>query len=102
MKAVNPQSRPTAPWRDEAGARKRPRHVFRVRPQVHVDEVAATLVDLSVAGAQLRVPLKPEPGKQVELVLQDGAIDLRLETTVVWAHSEEPFKSNTAYCMGLQ
>ncbi len=44
-----------------------------------------TLFDLSLSGARVRVPLKIETGRKIELIFEDQ--QQRIPSTVVW-HSE--------------
>jgi len=101
--ASSPAGRAPAPaLLDYRGTRRAPR--CRMAPQVEVvvDGNAATLVDLSIAGAQVVSAAILRPNQRVRIVLADETGTLRFGAAVAWAAFELPPKSSPQYRAGLE
>jgi hypothetical protein len=98
--AVAPEAAPAAPL-DQRGTRRAPR--FRVvdNVEVLVDGNAATLVDLSLVGAQVVSPTILKPNQRVRISLPDAARPLRFSAGVAWASFEMP-KTGVRYRAGIE
>jgi hypothetical protein len=87
---------------DQKGTRRAAR--YRIEPQldVVVDGNAATLVDLSVTGAQLVSPTILRPNQRVRVAFTDDAGTVRVGAAVAWAAFEIPPKTAPRYRVGLE
>jgi hypothetical protein len=103
----------TAPWAqggqvkttvpvDRKGTRRATRHKMAPQLEVVVDGNGATLVDLSIAGAQLVSPTILRPNQRVRVALTDDAGTVRLNGAVAWAAFEIPPKSTPRYRAGVE
>ena len=87
------------PALDQRGTRRAPR--FKMAPNVtaRVDGKNATVVDLSVVGAQVVSPAALKPNQQVSVALQTDADSFT--ASVVWTSFEIPPGSGPRYRAGL-
>jgi len=69
---------------DRAGTRQAARYPMNRRPSV-VNGDACQLVDLSVSGAQVQVPMRLRPSQVVRFALPDDAGEVRCQGTVAWS-----------------
>jgi len=78
---------------DQRGTRRAPR--VRVRPgvEVMVDGTNASLIDLSIIGAQVISPLALRPNARVRVTLNDDQDAMRVAAMVAWARFEIPQES---------
>jgi hypothetical protein len=90
-----------APPLDYRGTRRAPRFRMTDGTEAQVDGVTATLVDLSICGAQLvcTSPLKPQ--QRVRITLADDRGVVRISASVAWAFFEIP-KGVTRYRAGVE
>jgi hypothetical protein len=79
-RALHETSRPL----DRAGTRQAARYPMN-RRKVAVNGEAAQLVDPSVSGAQVQVPMRARPSQVVRMILRDEGGDIRVQATVAWA-----------------
>jgi hypothetical protein len=91
---------PAAPL-DQRGTRRAPR--FRVvdRVEVLVDGNAATLVDVSLVGAQVVSASTLRPNQRLRMSLPDDVRPIRFSAGVVWAAFEMP-KEGPRYRAGIE
>jgi len=72
---------------DEAGTRRAPRY-DNINVEVLIDGNPATLVDLSLVGAQVHSSAILRPNQRIRLVLPDASRPIRLAAWVAWATFE--------------
>jgi hypothetical protein len=91
-----------APALDLRGTRRAER--FRMRGQVDVliDGNSATLVDLSVVGAQVISATILKPNQRVRMVLPDETDTVRFNTIIAWASFEIQPQSGPRYRAGIE
>jgi len=91
-----------APALDLRGTRRAKR--FRIGGQVDVlvDGNIATLVDLSVVGAQVISATILKPNQRVRMALPDEMDTMRFNTTIAWASFEIPPQSGPRYRAGIE
>jgi hypothetical protein len=87
---------------DYRGTRRAARIRMAEHLKVMVDGHAATLVDLSVAGAQVVSGAVLRPNHRVRVVMADDRASVRCVALVAWASFEIPPKSVPHYRAGLQ
>jgi hypothetical protein len=87
---------------DGQGTRRAAR--YRMAPQVEVvvDGNVATLVNLSIAGAQVVSAAILRPNQRVRMTLADDAATVRFSAAVAWAAFEIPPKAGPQYRAGLE
>ena len=86
---------------DSQGTRRAIRVAMRVGLTVSVDGNPATLLDLSVEGAQVVSAMTLRPHQHVRMALPDGPRPIRLRASVRWASFEMP-KEGPRFRAGLQ
>ena len=92
----------TAPVKlDQRGTRRAPRARIMDGVEVLLDGRPATLIDLSVAGAQVISRTILRPNQRVRVTLPDGERPIRCVAGVVWAVFEMP-KSGPRYRAGIE
>jgi len=69
---------------------------------VLVDGNIATLVDLSVVGAQVISATILKPNQRVRMALPDEMDTMRFNTTIAWASFEIPPQSGPRYRAGIE
>ena len=80
---------PAAPL-DQRGTRRAPRFVVAKGIEVMIDGKPATLINLSVVGAQVVSPTILKPNQRVRMALQDPDGPIRCMAGVAWAAFEMP------------
>jgi hypothetical protein len=91
---------PAAPL-DQRGTRRAPRFVVAKGIEVMIDGKPATLINLSVVGAQVVSPTILKPNQRVRMALQDPDGPIRCMAGVAWAAFEMP-KSGPVYRAGIE
>ena len=92
---------PAAPALDYRGTRRAPRFRMNDGTEVQVDGAPATLVDLSVRGAQVVCQGALKPQQRVRITLADDVSVVRFNASVAWASFEIP-KGITRYRAGIE
>ena len=87
---------------DPHGTRRVPRVSISGAPEVMVDGNPATLVDLSVIGAQVLSPTVLKPNQPVRVALSDDQATVRVNGTIVWASFQIPPQSAPRYRAGIE
>ena len=95
-----PPAPATAPL-DQRGTRRAPRFKIVDGVEVMVDGNAATLIDLSVVGAQVVSVTILKPNQRVRMSIADGKKPLRFSAGVAWA-SFELAKTGPRYRAGIE
>jgi hypothetical protein len=95
--AATPGARPL----DLQGTRRARRFRIAGQPDVLVDGSQASLVDLSVVGAQVVSASVLRPNQRVRLSINDEQGTIRCTAVVAWAKFEIPPKSGPRYRAGL-
>ena len=99
-----PDSTPTesAPVKlDQRGTRRAPRAKIVDGVEVLIDGSPATLIDLSVVGAQVVSPTILRPNQRVRMILPDEERPIRCVAGVAWAAFEMP-KTGPRYRAGIE
>lgn len=92
---------PDTPRRlDTTGTRRVPRHEMPAGVDVQVDGNPATLIDLSVEGAQIVSLTTLKPNQRVRLTLPIGLVPIRVIGEIAWAMFEMP-QSGPRYRAGI-
>ena len=99
--AVAEAPAPAAPPLDQRGTRRAPRVRVVEGVEVMVDGNAATLVDVSVVGAQVISVTILKPNQRVRISINDGKKAIRVSAGVAWA-SFELAKSGPRYRAGIE
>lgn len=86
---------------DQRGTRRAPRVKIVDGVEVLIDGSPATLVDLSVIGAQVLSPTILKPNQRVRMILPDDERPIRCSAAVAWAAFEMP-KSGPRYRAGIE
>lgn len=89
------------PALDQRGTRRAPRYRIRGKVEVLVDGNVATLVDLSIIGAQVVSPTILKPNQRVRMALNDDLGNVRFNAAVAWASFEIPPNTGPRYRAGL-
>ncbi len=87
---------------DQRGTRRVTRYRVRGNVEVLVDGARASLVDLSILGAQILSQSVLKPNQRVRLSFADPAGTLRCGAMVVWAAFEIPKGATARYRAGLE
>ena len=91
----------TPPWIiDTRGTRRAPRVVVTRYVEVLIDGNPATLVNISVVGAQVTSPLSLRPNQRVRMAIADASRPVRFNGVVAWASFEMP-KEGPRYRAGI-
>jgi hypothetical protein len=98
-----PPSTPAAPAAplDQRGTRRAPRFTVTSGIEVLIDGKPASLINLSIVGAQVVSPTILKPNQRVRMVLQDPDGPIRCMAGVAWAAFEMP-KSGPVYRAGIE
>ena len=75
---------------DQRGTRRAPRVVITRKVEVMIDGNPATLVNISVVGAQVTSPLSLRPNQRVRMAIVDAARPVKFNGVVAWASFEMP------------
>jgi hypothetical protein len=93
---------PRPPPYDQRGVRRVQRVRIGETVEVLVDGNLASLVDLSVIGAQVVSPLILKPNQRVRLALSDARGVIRCLGSIVWSAFEMPRGLPTRYRAGIE
>ena len=85
---------------DTRGTRRAPRIVVTRYVEVLIDGNPATLVNISVVGAQVTSPLSLRPNQRVRMAIADASRPVRFNGVVAWANFEMP-KEGPRYRAGI-
>jgi hypothetical protein len=97
-----PQAGEAAPLKlDQRGTRRAPRVRIVEGVEVLIDGSPATLIDLSVAGAQVISVTILRPNQRVRMILPDEERPIRCVAGVAWAAFEMP-KTGPRYRAGIE
>jgi pyruvate/2-oxoglutarate dehydrogenase complex dihydrolipoamide acyltransferase (E2) component len=102
--AVKAAAAPPAPAKaplDQRGTRRAPRFNVIGGIEVLIDGKPATLINLSVVGAQVVSPTILRPNQRVRMVLPDSERQLRFAAGIAWAAFEMP-KAGPHYRAGIE
>jgi pyruvate/2-oxoglutarate dehydrogenase complex dihydrolipoamide acyltransferase (E2) component len=102
--AVKAAAAPPAPTHaplDQRGTRRAPRFNVVGGIEVLIDGKPATLINLSVVGAQVVSPTILRPNQRVRMVLPDAERQLRFAAGIAWAAFEMP-KAGPHYRAGIE
>ncbi|MBI4886260.1 MAG: PilZ domain-containing protein [Acidobacteria bacterium] len=91
---------PAAPL-DQRGTRRAPRFKIADGVEVEIDGNPATLVDMSVVGAQVISSTVLRPNQRVRMLVPSGSPPVRFRAAVAWASFEIP-KGTTRYRAGIE
>ena len=86
---------------DQTGTRRAPRFNIAEGYEVQVDNKPATLVNLSLVGAQVISPTILKPNQRVRFILADKPKPVRIGSVIAWASFELP-KGNPRYRAGVE
>lgn len=92
---------PVAAPLDQRGTRRAPRVRIVDAVEVLIDGNVATLVDLSIIGAQVVSPTILKPNQRVRMSMAEGSKPLRFSASVAWA-SFELAKTGPRYRAGIE
>jgi hypothetical protein len=87
---------------DGQGTRRAARHRMPPQLEIVVDGNVATLVNLSIAGAQVVSGTILRPNQRVRITLADNAATVRFSAAVAWAAFEIPPKAGPQYRAGVE
>jgi hypothetical protein len=90
-----------APALDQRGTRRAPRSKMAARVDVLLDGKTATLIDLSIVGAQVVSASMLKPNQEVAVALKDDVADVRFNASVAWTSFEIPPNSGPRYRAGI-
>jgi PilZ domain-containing protein len=99
--AVAAAPAPAAPSLDQRGTRRAPRVKIVDGVEVMIDGNTATLVDLSIVGAQVVSATILKPNQRVRMSINDGKRPLRISAGVAWA-SFELVRTGPRYRAGIE
>jgi hypothetical protein len=86
---------------DDTGTRRAPRIAIRDGVELTADGNPATLVNLSMTGAQIVSKTVLKPNQRIRLVFGDGLTAIRCNGSIVWAAFEMPPGSSPQYRAGV-
>jgi len=86
---------------DQTGTRRAPRFNIAEGYDVQVDNKPASLVNLSLVGAQVVSPTILKPNQRVRFILADKPKAIRIASVIAWASFELP-KGNPRYRAGVE
>ena len=86
---------------DQVGTRQAPRFKIISGIDVEIDGNPATLVDLSVVGAQVVSPTILKPNQRIRFIMPSNKPPMRLKAAIAWAAFEIP-KGLSRYRAGIQ
>lgn len=102
--AVRAAAAPPTPAKaplDQRGTRRAPRYQVARGIEVMIDGKPATLINLSVVGAQVVSPTILRPNQRVRMMLPDTERPIRFAAGVAWAAFEMP-KAGPHYRAGIE
>jgi hypothetical protein len=92
---------PAPPALDQRGTRRAARFKMAGTVEALLDGNPATIVDLSIVGAQVVSAHMLKPNQRLEMALNDGAGDVRYNAVVAWTSFEIPPSSGPRYRAGI-
>jgi hypothetical protein len=101
MRVVPRAPAAAAPALDQRGTRRAPRSKMAAKVEVLLDGKTATLIDLSIVGAQVVSASMLKPNQQLEVALKDEVADVRFNASVAWTSFEIPPNSGPRYRAGI-
>ena len=87
---------------DHYGTRRAPRFKVSGTVDVLVDGNGATLVDVSIVGAQVLTPSVLKPNQRIRMALPEANGAIRFNASVAWAKFEIPPQSGPRYRAGIE
>ncbi|PWT85653.1 MAG: hypothetical protein C5B57_02545 [Blastocatellia bacterium] len=90
------------PALDQRGTRRFPRSKMTGNVEAIADGNAVTLVDLSMAGAQVVSTVILKPNQRLRMTLNDSEATIRVNGMVAWASFEIPANSGPRYRAGVE
>jgi hypothetical protein len=87
---------------DHYGTRRVPRFKVAGTVDVLVDGNSATLVDVSIVGAQVLTPSVLKPNQRIRMALPEDGGAIRFNAAVAWAKFEIPPQSGPRYRAGIE
>ena len=87
---------------DHYGTRRAPRFKVLGTVDVLVDGNSATLVDVSIVGAQVLTPTVLKPNQRIRMALPEANGAIRFNAAVAWAKFEIPPQSGPRYRAGIE
>ncbi len=87
---------------DHYGTRRAPRFKVAGTVDVLVDGNSATLVDVSIVGAQVLTPSVLKPNQRIRMALPEESGAIRFNAAVAWAKFEIPPQSGPRYRAGIE
>src|SRR5262249_30540960 len=97
-----PAATAAPPALDQRGTRRAPRFKVATKVEILIDGNIASLVDLSVIGAQVVSQTILKPNQRVRVALTDDLGNVRFNAAVAWASFEIPPKMGPRYRAGLE
>jgi hypothetical protein len=91
---------PPAARLDQTGTRRAQRHVVQRNVEVLIDGNPATLVNISIVGAQVLSLSSLRPNQRVRMSLVDATRPMRFNGVIAWANFEMP-KEGPRYRAGV-
>jgi len=101
MRVVPRAAAAVAPALDQRGTRRAPRSKMAAGVEGLLDGKAATLIDLSIVGAQVVSASMLKPNQQIGVTLKDEVADVRFNASVAWTSFEIPPNSGPRYRAGI-
>lgn len=86
---------------DEAGTRRAPRIEIKDGVELMADGNPATLINLSLTGAQIVSKTVLKPNQRVRLIFGEGSSAIRCNGSIAWAAFEMPRGSSPQYRAGV-
>jgi hypothetical protein len=86
---------------DQKGTRRAPRYKITEGVELQIDGNPATVIDLSLVGAQVVSPTILKPNQRVRISFVNGARPVRFSAAVAWASFEIP-KGGPRYRAGIE
>lgn len=99
---AGPEVAPRVQPLDHYGTRRAPRFKVPGTVDVLVDGNSATLVDVSIVGAQVLTPSVLKPNQRIRMALPEDSGAIRFNAAVAWAKFEIPPQSGPRYRAGLE
>jgi hypothetical protein len=87
---------------DQRGTRRAPRFKVGGELIVKIEKRPATLVDLSIAGAQILSPSALRPSQKVRMSMEDAEATMDVSAAVAWASFEVAPSGGTRYRAGVE
>ena len=99
---VAPAERPAPALLDQAGTREAPRHLIAPGVEIMIERNAATLIDLSMGGAQVSSVTVLKPNQRLRVTMTDDHATLRISAVIAWATFEMVPKAGPRYRAGMR